>query len=147
MMVNSFNVFLKHFLRAFCLDPSPFYNWVICFLDSVFACLFVLILLTHLCQVSGLPRFSPACEFLLHLLDCFLSCAGIFKFCEAYKLVQPLWKSVWRIFQKSKNKSTIWPSYTTPWHTWKILNILLHGYLFSSVLCCPIYNNQEMQTI
>lgn len=87
---------------AFCLDPSPFHNWVICFLDSVFACLFVLILLTHLCQVYSLPRFSHVCEFLLHLLDCFLSCAGLFKFCEAYKLVQPLWKSVWRFFKNLK---------------------------------------------
>jgi hypothetical protein len=29
-------------------------------------------------------------------------------------LVQPLWKSVWKLFTKSKNESTIWPSYTTP---------------------------------
>ena len=30
------------------------------------------------------------------------------------KLVQPLWKTVWRILRKTKKRTTIWPSNSTP---------------------------------
>lgn len=35
--------------------------------------------------------------------------------------------------QKSKNKSTTWPGFTTPWHMFKGLDIILHRYLVSHV--------------
>lgn len=81
-MVNSFNVFLKHFLRAFCLDPSPFYNWVICFLDSVFACLFWFCLHISVrclaCQDSLLPvSFFFTCWIVSLAVQEFLSFARL----------------------------------------------------------------------
>ena len=35
--------------------------------------------------------------------------------CEC-KLVQPLWRTVWRFFKKTKNRTTIWSSTPTPGH-------------------------------
>jgi hypothetical protein len=32
------------------------------------------------------------------------------------KLVQPLWKEVWKLLKKTTNRATIWSSYTTPRH-------------------------------
>ena len=32
----------------------------------------------------------------------------------SYKLVQPLWKTVWRFLKKTKNRTTIWSSNPTP---------------------------------
>lgn len=55
------------------------------------------------------------------ILHCWVEC----------KLVQSLWKSVWRILETT-TKSTLRPSYTMPWHVSKGLNILLHRYLLSN---------------
>ena len=41
------------------------------------------------------------------LLHCWWEC----------KLIQPLWKTVWRFLKKTRNKTTIWPSNPTPRHT------------------------------
>ena len=40
------------------------------------------------------------------LLHCWWEC----------KLIQPLWKMVWRFLKKTRNKTTIWPSNPTPRH-------------------------------
>ena len=75
------------------------------------------------------------------LLHCWWEC----------KLVQPLWKIVWRFLKKLTNRSTIWPSnsifgyiYTinTPQHKFKMCSHLFtHPIVHSSV----IYNSQGME--
>ena len=40
------------------------------------------------------------------LLHCWWEC----------KLIQPLWRTVWRFLKKTENKTTIWPSNPTPGH-------------------------------
>ena len=55
------------------------------------------------------------------LLHCWWEC----------KLIQPLWKMVWRFLKKTRNKTTIWPSNPTsrhiPWgkQNWKDICIAL----------------------
>jgi hypothetical protein len=44
-------------------------------------------------------------------------------------------------FQKSKNKSTMWLSYTTCWHMYKGFNILFHRYLISHIYYYSIHNS------
>ena len=46
------------------------------------------------------------CEEKGMLLHCWWEC----------KLIQPLWRTVWRFLKKTKNKTTIWPSNPTPRH-------------------------------
>ena len=43
------------------------------------------------------------------LLHCWWEC----------KLVQPLWKTIWRFHKKTKNKATIWSSNPTPGHIYR----------------------------
>ena len=56
------------------------------------------------------------------------------------KLIQPLWKMVWRFLKKTRNKTTIWPSNPTtghiPWgnHNWK-------RHMYPNVHCNTIYNS------
>ena len=60
------------------------------------------------------------------------------------KLVQPLWKTVWR-FQKTKNISSIWSSNPTPGHiSGQNYNSkrYTHPYIHSST----IHNSQDMET-
>ena len=45
------------------------------------------------------------------------------------KLIQPLWKMVWRFLKKIRNKSAIWPSNSTPRHIpWENQNWKRHMY-------------------
>ena len=49
------------------------------------------------------------------------------------KLIQPLWKTVWRFLKKTRNKITIWPSNPTPRHIpWENQNWKTH------VSHCPL---------
>ena len=56
------------------------------------------------------------------------------------KLIQPLWKMVWRFLKKTRNKITIWPSNPTlrhiPWGNqgWK-------RHMYPIVHCSSIYNS------
>ena len=43
------------------------------------------------------------------------------------KLIQPLWKTVWRVRKKTRNKTTIWPSNPTTRHIpWQNQNLKRH---------------------
>ena len=56
------------------------------------------------------------------------------------KLIQPLWKMVWRFLKKTRNKITIWPSNPTlrhiPWgnQNWK-------RHMYPIVHCSTVYNS------
>ena len=64
------------------------------------------------------------------LLHCWWEC----------KLIQPLWKTVWRFLKKTRNKTTIWPSNPTPGHiSWGNQNWKRH--MYSNVHWSPIYNS------
>ena len=41
---------------------------------------------------------------------------GTLLHCWECKLIQPLWKMVWRFLKKTRNKATIWPRNPTPRH-------------------------------
>ena len=56
------------------------------------------------------------------------------------KLIQPLWKMVWRFLKKTRNKTTIWPSNPTPRHIlWGNQNWKWHVYPI--VHCSTIYSS------
>ena len=60
------------------------------------------------------------------------------------KLIQPLWKTVWRFLKKTRNKTTIWPSNPTPRHIpWGNQNWKIH--MYPNVQCSTIYNSQNME--
>ena len=60
------------------------------------------------------------------------------------RLVQPLWRTVWRFLLKTRNKTTIWSSNPTPRHIpWGNQNWKRHIYLI--VHCSTIYNSQDME--
>ena len=69
------------------------------------------------------------------LLHCWWEC----------KLVQPLWKTVWR-FLKTWNRTAIWPSTPTAGHThqgnqnWK-------RHVYPNVHHSTVYNSQDMEAI
>ena len=70
------------------------------------------------------------------LLHCWWEC----------KLIQPLWKIVWRFLKKTRNKSTIWPSNPTPRHIpWGNQNWKIH--MYSNVHCSTIYNRTYLQYV
>ena len=54
------------------------------------------------------------------------------------KLIQPLWRPVWKLLKKTRNKTTIWPNNLTtghiPWgnHNWK-------RHMYPNVCCSTIY--------
>ena len=61
------------------------------------------------------------------------------------KLVQPLWKTIWRFLKKTKNRTTIWSSNSTPGYTSKEnKNINLKRYMHPTVHRI-IYNCQDME--
>ena len=69
------------------------------------------------------------------LLHCWWEC----------KLIQPLWKTVWRFLKKTKNKATIWPSNATPRHIpWGNQNWKRH--MCPNVHRSSIYNTKIMET-
>ena len=64
------------------------------------------------------------------LLQCWCEC----------KLIQSLWKMVWRFLKKTSNKTTIWPSNPTPRHIpWGNKNWKRHTY--PNVHCSTLYNS------
>ena len=69
------------------------------------------------------------------LLHCWWEC----------KLVQPLWKTVWRFLKKIANRAALQPSNPTARHThqgnqnWK-------RHMYSNVHCSTVYNSQDMET-
>ena len=65
------------------------------------------------------------------LLHCWWEC----------KLIQPLWRTVWRFLKKTKNRTTIRPSNPTPGHIpWENHNS--KRVIYHSVHCSTIYNSQ-----
>ena len=63
------------------------------------------------------------------LLHCWWEC----------KLIQPLWKTVWRFLWKIKNKTTIWPNNITSRHIpWRSQNWKRHVY--PNVHCSTVVN-------
>jgi hypothetical protein len=63
------------------------------------------------------------------------------------KLVQPLWKTIWRLLKKTKNRSAIWSINTTPGNIpegmWASLQ---QQQLPTYVYCSTIHNSQAMDT-
>ena len=69
------------------------------------------------------------------LLNCWWEC----------KLVQPLWRTVWRFLKKTKTRATMWPWNPTPGH----ISREKHGpqrYMHSTIHCSTVYNGQDMKT-
>ena len=68
------------------------------------------------------------------LLHCWWEC----------KLIQPLWRTVWRFLKKTKNRTTIWPSNPTtghiPWENRNSKRVMYHN-----VHCSSSYNSQDME--
>ena len=70
------------------------------------------------------------------LLHCWWEC----------KLVQPLWRTVWRFLKKTGNRTAIWHSNLTAWHThWGNQNWKRHVY--PNVHPSIVYNSQEDEWI
>ena len=68
------------------------------------------------------------------LLHCWWEC----------KLVQPLWRTVWRVLKKLKNRTALWSSNPTAGHThWGNQNWKRHVY--PNVHCSTVYNSQDME--
>ena len=68
------------------------------------------------------------------LLHCWLEC----------KLVQPLWRTVWRFLKKTGNRTAIWPNNPTAGHThWGNQNWTRHVY--PNVHRSILYNSQDME--
>ena len=67
------------------------------------------------------------------LLHCWWEC----------KLIQPLWRTVWR-FLKTKSRTTIWPSNPTTGHI-PCENHNSKRVMFHNVHCSTIYNSQDME--
>ena len=68
------------------------------------------------------------------LLHCWWEC----------KLVQPLWRTMWRFLKKTGNRTAIWPSNPTAGHThWGNQNWKSHVY--PNVHHSTVYNSQDME--
>ena len=62
------------------------------------------------------------------------------------KLVQPLWRTVWKIPLKTKNRATLWSSNPTPRHiSGKDENSNSKRYIHPNVHNSSIYNSQDMR--
>ena len=60
------------------------------------------------------------------------------------KLVQPLWRTMWRFLKKFENRTALWPSNPTPRHThWGNQNWKRHVY--PNVHRSTVYNSQDME--
>ena len=56
------------------------------------------------------------------------------------KLIQPLWKMVWRFLKKKREKTTMWPSNPTPRHIpWGNQNLKRH--MYPNAHCSSIYRS------
>ena len=72
---------------------------------------------------------------------------GTLMHCWEYKVVQPLWKTVWRFLKKINTKITIQSSNSTPGLLYKETeNAYLKRYMHPYVHCSIIYNSQGMET-
>ena len=62
--------------------------------------------------------------------------------------MQPLWKTVWRFSQKTKNRTIIWSSNSTPGYIYmkKTKNTNSKRYMHPNVHSSTIYNSQVMET-
>jgi hypothetical protein len=70
------------------------------------------------------------------LLHCWWEC----------KLVQPLWKTIWRLVKKSKHRPAIWSSNPTPRVILKGVPLrLLQRHFDTHVYCSIIHNSQIME--
>ena len=68
------------------------------------------------------------------LLHCWWEC----------KLVQPLWRTVWRFLKKTGNRTAIWPSNPTPGHThWG--NQIWKRHVHPNVHRSTVYNSQDIE--
>ena len=68
--------------------------------------------------------------------------------CWEYKIVQPLWKIVWRFLKKTKNWTTIWPRNSTSGYITrgeKSENTNLKRYTHTNVHSSIIYNCQDTE--
>ena len=60
------------------------------------------------------------------------------------KLIQPLWRRVWRFLKKAKNITTIWPINPSPGHIPRE-NHNSKRYTQPNVCCSTVYNSQDMK--
>lgn len=60
---------------------------------------------------------------------------------ESINMVQPFWKSVWRIL-KNLRVNLLYGQLCTPWPLPEALRVLPHRHLLSDVYCCPTHNCQ-----
>ena len=60
-----------------------------------------------------------------------------------YKLIQPLWRTVWSFLKNTKNRVTIWPSNSISEHKLG-KNHISKRYMKPNVHCNTIYNSQGM---
>ena len=68
------------------------------------------------------------------LLHCWWEC----------KLVQPLWRTVWRFLKKTGNRTVLWSSNPTAGHThWGNQNWKRH--MYPNVHCSTVYNSQDIE--
>ena len=66
--------------------------------------------------------------------------------CEC-KLVQPLWKTVWRLLKKIKNRTTIWSINPTSGYISRENEISISKrYLHFYIHCSIIHNSQDTET-
>ena len=69
------------------------------------------------------------------LLHCWWEC----------KLVQPLWRTVWRFLKKTGIRTALWPSNPTAGHTHR-RNQNWKRHVYPNVHCSTVYNSQDMET-
>jgi hypothetical protein len=61
--------------------------------------------------------------------------------------VQPLWKTIWRLLKKTKHRSAIWSSNTTPRDIPEGMWLrLFQRHQHTHVYCSTIHNSQVMET-
>ena len=68
--------------------------------------------------------------------------------CWECKLIQPLWKTVWRFLKKTKNRNTIWSSNSPSGYiSEEKETINLKRYMHPNVHNSINYNSQDMEAI
>ena len=85
---------------------------------------------------SGNNRCWQGCRERGSLLHCWWQCM----------LVQPLWKTVWKLLKKTKNRTTLWPSNCTTRYLSKgYRGAVLKGHMHPHVYSSTINNSQSME--